>query len=109
MFSCTRIVSAPRHERPSTLSCFEYNVGVRILYKSFGFPLPLGGSSGGGLARLERKPRTINVATREEQWALTRPCPAVPLRALLRRTRRDFWEASSASTRKTFKRFRRPV
>ena len=42
VFSCTRIVSVPRHERPSTLSCFDYDVGVRILYKSFGFPLPLG-------------------------------------------------------------------
>ena len=44
MFSCTRIVSVPRHERPSTLSCFDYDVGVRIRYKRFGFPLPLGGS-----------------------------------------------------------------
>ena len=58
MLSCTRIVSVPRHERPSTLSCFDYDVGVRILYKSFGFPLPLGGSSGRELARLETEAST---------------------------------------------------
>jgi hypothetical protein len=56
---------SPDMLRPSTLSCFDYDVGVRILYKSFGFPLPLGGS-GRGLTRLERKPRPINVATREQ-------------------------------------------
>jgi hypothetical protein len=72
--SCAANASLSTHARRSALGCLDYDVGVPNLYKGFGFPCPLGGCSGRGLARLERAGSSTISYGRNRCQAMNRSC-----------------------------------